>query len=392
MDRQSAPGPVARLLVSVLIPLLGFAALGSQHEVTLTVNGQPEVVRTHAATVADALTRAGIEVGPADRVVPHPDTPLETGMVIEYLRAREVTVIIDDNEAQVIVTALTIDEMLDEIGAGIGRRATVRPSRLAPVRAGMVVEVRQPVALTVVADGVSREVITDAPTVEVVLQRLGILLSGLDRVSPDLGAAPEPGMEVLVQRVSEAQEVRGEPIPHRTVERSADTLPRGERQVIQEGRDGVLEVVEHLVHVDGAEESRTRIGERVTQEPRDEIVAVGTAAPPPSRTASPPPPDPQPAEATRSQTGKASKYSARFTGQTTASGEPYDPAAMTAAHRTLPLGTVVTVTSLSSGRSAQVRINDRGPYVDGRIIDLSRAAFEAIANPAKGVIDVRIDW
>jgi rare lipoprotein A len=86
------------------------------------------------------------------------------------------------------------------------------------------------------------------------------------------------------------------------------------------------------------------------------------------------------------------RYSAWFAGQTTASGEPYDPAALTAAHRTLPLGTMVTVTSLSSGRSVQVRINDRGPYVEGRIIDLSRAAFEAIANPAKGVIDVRIDW
>jgi resuscitation-promoting factor RpfB len=392
MRRRRPTRPAARLLVSALVPLIGFVALDSEHEITLTVDGQPEVVRTHAPTVGEALARAGIDIAPQDRIVPPPDTPVESGMVIEYVRAREITVVIDDNEAQVIVTALTIDEMLEEIGAGVGRRDVVRPSRLAPVRSGMVVEVRRPVALTVVADGTTREVITDAATVGAVLQHLGIDLGRLDRVSPDPDTAPQPGMAVVVQRVTEGEEARTEQIPHRTVQRDAEDLPRSEQRVLQEGRHGVLEITEQVIRVDGEEESRTRIAERVAEEPRDEIVAVGTAAPAPARSPAPAAASEPPAEAARSQAGKASKYSAWFAGQTTASGEPYDPAALTAAHRTLPLGTMVTVTSLSSGRSVQVRINDRGPYVEGRIIDLSRAAFEAIANPAKGVIDVRIEW
>jgi rare lipoprotein A len=65
---------------------------------------------------------------------------------------------------------------------------------------------------------------------------------------------------------------------------------------------------------------------------------------------------------------------------------------MTAAHRTLPFGTVVTVTNLANGRSVNVTINDRGPYIDGRIIDLNDTAFQQIASFDSGVIDVRITW
>lgn len=78
-------------------------------------------------------------------------------------------------------------------------------------------------------------------------------------------------------------------------------------------------------------------------------------------------------------------------GALTASGEPFDDAAFTAAHRTLPFGTRVRVTFLKSGRSVIVRINDRGPFIDGRIIDLSRAAAEEIGLLSYGVGMVTIE-
>lgn len=74
--------------------------------------------------------------------------------------------------------------------------------------------------------------------------------------------------------------------------------------------------------------------------------------------------------------------------QMTASGERFNPRAMTAAHKTLPLGSRVRVTNPANGRSVTVRINDRGPYVGGRCLDLSTAAFSRIANPNKGVTRV----
>jgi rare lipoprotein A len=74
------------------------------------------------------------------------------------------------------------------------------------------------------------------------------------------------------------------------------------------------------------------------------------------------------------QKGKASWYRPGFQGKETASGETYNQNELTAAHRTLPLGTEVEVTNLKNGKSVEVEINDRGPYVGNRVIDLSRAA------------------
>ncbi|MFI7637647.1 septal ring lytic transglycosylase RlpA family protein [Nonomuraea sp. NPDC049400] len=78
-------------------------------------------------------------------------------------------------------------------------------------------------------------------------------------------------------------------------------------------------------------------------------------------------------------------------GQMTASGERFNPSAMTAAHKTLPLGSKVRVTNPDNGESVTVRINDRGPYVGGRCLDLSRAAFAAIGNTGAGVMRVKYE-
>jgi peptidoglycan lytic transglycosylase len=88
--------------------------------------------------------------------------------------------------------------------------------------------------------------------------------------------------------------------------------------------------------------------------------------------------------------GLASVYSKQFNGKITASGEPYNGNIYTAAHRTLPFGTMVKVTNLDNGKSVRVRINDRGPHVRGRIIDLSSSAATALAMSA-GVARARIE-
>ena len=91
------------------------------------------------------------------------------------------------------------------------------------------------------------------------------------------------------------------------------------------------------------------------------------------------------------QTGLASWYGGDFQGKTTANGETFDTYDFTAAHKDLPFGTIVTVTNLENGKSVQVRINDRGPFVDSRIIDLSYAAAAEIGMVESGVAEVRIE-
>jgi rare lipoprotein A len=91
------------------------------------------------------------------------------------------------------------------------------------------------------------------------------------------------------------------------------------------------------------------------------------------------------------QLGLASWYGRGFHGHRTANGEHYDMYAMTAAHRTLPLGSYVRVTSLASSKSVVVRINDRGPYARGRVIDLSYLAASALGMHRAGVTKVSIE-
>ena len=89
--------------------------------------------------------------------------------------------------------------------------------------------------------------------------------------------------------------------------------------------------------------------------------------------------------------GLASWYGGKFQGRQTANGERFDTNKLTAAHKSLPFDTIVRVISVESGKSVEVRINDRGPFVEGRIIDLSRAAAEAIGMTGKGIAKVKLE-
>lgn len=132
------------------------------------------------------------------------------------------------------------------------------------------------------------------------------------------------------------------------------------------------------------------------------LAVFGTAGEEPARAepamVAPKPNEAKPAGKSKKQRattvlrGEAAFYSDAFAGRPTASGEPYAPEKLTAAHRTLPLGSVIQVTREDDGRSVQVRVNDRGPYgKKSRIVDLSRAAAERLGMLKSGVARVRVE-
>lgn len=118
---------------------------------------------------------------------------------------------------------------------------------------------------------------------------------------------------------------------------------------------------------------------------------------PPALALQPPPPEPPPPTLYPNvvphfmQVGLASWYGRDFHRKTTASGERYDMRDLTAAHRSLPLDTVARVTNLNNNRSVLVRINDRGPFTQGRVIDVSRSAAELLGMTKAGVVPVRVE-
>ena len=90
------------------------------------------------------------------------------------------------------------------------------------------------------------------------------------------------------------------------------------------------------------------------------------------------------------QTGQGSYYADKFAGRPTASGVPYRPGQMTAAHNTLPFGTRIKVTNVRNGKSVKVTVNDRGPHVKGRIVDVSRKAARQLDLVDAGVVPVQL--
>jgi rare lipoprotein A len=124
------------------------------------------------------------------------------------------------------------------------------------------------------------------------------------------------------------------------------------------------------------------------------IVSEEPAAPVPEVQAAVEEAQPAPVEAVkpiRFQTGVASWYGFHWQGRKTASGTRFDTRLLTAAHRSLPLNTMVRVTNLLNGRSVEVLVNDRGPYVGHRVIDLSEAAAKQLDMVKKGLAPVRIE-
>ncbi|HEX6500932.1 MAG TPA: septal ring lytic transglycosylase RlpA family protein [Micromonosporaceae bacterium] len=130
-----------------------------------------------------------------------------------------------------------------------------------------------------------------------------------------------------------------------------------------------------------ADPTRSQAAQRASRSELRPMATPGGVKPSPRRSTSAP-------TVVGGGTCEASYYS---DGQRTADGETFNPDAYTAAHRTLPFNTRVRVTNTANGKSVVVRINDRGPYVAGRCLDLSRAAFGAIASYSSGVVTVKYE-
>ncbi len=156
-------------------------------------------------------------------------------------------------------------------------------------------------------------------------------------------------------------------------------------------RSALASLAVFLVSACAHESNRpTAIGPEPALRPRHQRHVAEPEPPPPDDAALPTQFHGAPALATLE--GEASYYGDSLFGHKTASGEPYRPSALTAAHRKLPLGTILRVTRADGTRSVYVRINDRGPYGSSRrILDLSRAAAEQLGMIRAGVLEVRAE-
>lgn len=358
-------------------------------DVVISVDGQRSEVRTWSDTVGAVLTKQGIQIGEHDTVAPSVTSKVTDGTEISVRYGRPVTVVVNGQEQTRWITATTVDEALGLFGI----RGDVRLNldRSAGItRDGLRVEVTTPRGATIAADGQTTPVTTFG-TVADALAAAQITLGPLDQVTPAVTTEVTEGLAITVVRV-ELREVSKEvEVPFEKQTKEDASLPKGTTKVAQAGVKGTATEVWTQEVRDGQVVNEVRKSSTVTKPSQPEVTLTGSKpaastspAPTPSSSSQPSAPSSPMPPATGNTCG-ASYY---HEGQKTANGETFNPNAMTAAHKTLPFNSRVKVTNPKTGQSVIVRINDRGPYISGRCLDLSRAAFASIAPLSAGAVTV----
>lgn len=354
---------VLRVILTFALAATSAAYFMAEKTVTLADAGSARSVTTYASTVTAALTRLGVDVGPRDRLMPEGAAALGAREKIEVRRARDIVVVLNGTRRVERVTGRKVGEILKEIRID-GKGAYLHPLAGAALAKGEEVVVAQPVEATLIRDGVSQSVITNELTAGALLRRLDVTLGPADRVEPSIVAYPGAGSTIKVVRVKEIVEKVNSKIGFSRLTEKTAALDLGIRKIKTSGAEGTRTKSYRVLYEDGKVRQRTLLKSAVSKPPVDEVTLLGTRRPVLQ-------------VATNAQTGKATWYATP---------------GLTAAHRTLPFGTIVRVTNLANGKQVTVTIRDRGPYGDGRIMDLSDGAFKEIAALSGGVINVKIEW
>ena len=364
--------------------------------VTFSVDGVSQQAKVKPGTVKQALAQQAITVGPHDDVQPSLDSEIHDGQVITVNYGRRVVVTIDGKKVVRWTTAKNVAEVLAQLNQSDPDNLVSVSRSLDISRAGLSFSMQTAKDVTVTIGGKTQK-ITAIGTVADALKAAKVEVDSSDAVNPGLGTPLSDGMKITLTMVDQKSQKRRVAVPFSTKKVEDSSLPKGEIKVITKGVNGINEETWTVVFKDGKKVSEKKVSSKVVNAPVTQVVKVGT------KTASSSSPSTRSSSASHRSTASqssdpvtsgttclASTYGEGdgTAGGPTASGETFDPSAFTAASKTLPLGSTIRVTNVSNGRTVTVRINDRGPYVGGRCLDLSTAAMNAIA-PGQGLVTVR---
>jgi len=271
----------------------------------------------------------------------------------------------------------TVGVCLHKENLVVYERDFLHPDMTAPLEDGMHVIIRRAIPLKLInLLGEQSDVYSHGTTVRDLLGEFQVSLTEDQMVKPALDTWLEPNMTVQLFAQREESLKRTVDIPFTTKEKKDDTLILGKKVIEQKGIVGKKEEEYQLIYIADKLKEKNLLHSSVITEQQTEIVRVGTKMPDHTQMI---------------EEGRASFYSASLDGSRTASGGAIHLSDLVAAHKTLPFGSLVKVTNEANGKSVVVKIVDRGPYVAGRVIDLTPAAFGQIASLSSGVISVRLD-
>ncbi|MDU7485902.1 MAG: septal ring lytic transglycosylase RlpA family protein [Cutibacterium avidum] len=375
--------------------------------VTFSVDGVSEQGKVKPGTVKQALAQHGITVGPHDDVQPSLDSEIHDGQVITVNYGRRVVVTIDGKKVVRWTTAKNVSEVLDQLNQSDPDNLVSVSRSLDISRTGLSFSMQTAKDVTVTAGGKTQKV-SAVGTVADALKAAKISVDSNDVSKPGLGTPLADGMKITLTMVDQKSQKRRVAVPFSTKRVENPSMAKGATEIATKGVKGTNEETWTVVYKDGKKVSEKKVSTKVVKAPVTQVVKVGTKTAESSSASS------RSNSRSRSNSGSTSNAGSRSNsgsasnpvtsgstcvastygegdgtaGGPTASGETFDPSALTAASRTLPLGSTIRVTNVNNGRTVTVRINDRGPYVGGRCLDLSTAAMNAIA-PGQGLVTVR---
>jgi uncharacterized protein YabE (DUF348 family) len=249
-------------------------------DVVIDADGQRTQASAFGGTVADVLEKQGITVGEHDLVAPAATTELSDGQTIVVRYGRQLTLTVDGQTKTYWTTAQTVDAALSDLDVRADG-AKLSASRSEPLgRAGLALDVTTPKAVTVLADGQTKNLTSTAADVNGLLAEAGVTMRDGDEMSNAGADALSAGMVVTVVRVDRSASTETVAIAHGSRTENTDTLFRGEKKVVTPGVDGSKTVSYADVFRDGVRSQHDVTGEVVDAAPVEEVVQVGTKAKP----------------------------------------------------------------------------------------------------------------
>jgi uncharacterized protein YabE (DUF348 family) len=270
---------VALVLVAAVLSTLGFAATAfatMDKTIRLDVDGHHLTVRTFASDVSGVLRKANLTLGAHDTVAPDGSAPVHDGSSVIVRHGRLLHLVLDGKPRDVWVTALNVDDALDQLGL-TDRGTWLSASRgLSIPRAGLSLDIREPQRVTVLVDGHRLVSHTTAPTVAALLHRLHVRVHRLDKVSAPLTKYPIDGLVVTVDRIHQRVVTRNIAIPFHTKHVRTSSLYVGESRISRHGDPGVRVSTYRLTWKNKKLVRQRLVRSRVRSHPVTQIVEVGT--------------------------------------------------------------------------------------------------------------------
>lgn len=272
-------GKILALAMAVCMLSCCLVACGGK-EMALTVNDRgtkTEVTANVGSTVAQVLEKAQITLGEKDETEPAKDAKItEDVKEIIVKRYAKITVVLGDEKKEIEVVGGTVEDAIKKAGYTLDGGITSDTPTTDYVKDGMTITLTKGLTVELTMDGKTTTISTSAKTVADLANELK--LGADDELSEKAETAITDGMKLTVRRVEYKEVKETEKISFETEERYSDSISSGSSEVTQEGVDGEKEVTYKVKYVDGKEDSRKSVSEKVTKEPVNKIVTYGTAS------------------------------------------------------------------------------------------------------------------